>query len=101
MGMPGSMRQAVAMVGGCEPGGARIIPRDDWFWFVRDRDDGFRLDPVELKFLLETPGASRPRQVLCRLSGAGDVGKRRVVYETHIVVRESRPCGMDLDVENV
>jgi hypothetical protein len=63
MSMPGSMRQAVAMVGGCEHGGAGIIPRDDWFRCVRDRDDGFRLDPVELKFLLETPGASRPRQV--------------------------------------
>lgn len=41
----------------------------------------------------------RPRQVLCRPSGAGDVGKPRVVYETHIVARASRPCGIEIKLD--
>ena len=45
-------------------------------------------------FFPSSPGALRPRQRLCRPSGAGDVGERRVVYETHIVARASRLCGV-------
>jgi len=51
------------------------------------------------EFLSFEPGASRPRQRLCRPSGAGVLGKQRVVYETHIVAQESRPCGSELDVD--
>ena len=40
------------------------------------------------------PGASLPRQALCRPSGAGVLGKQRVARETHIVARASRPCGV-------
>jgi hypothetical protein len=43
-------------------------------------------------FFSSSPGAWRPRQTLCRPSGAGFVGKQRVVYETHIVARASRTC---------
>jgi hypothetical protein len=39
-----------------------------------------------------SPGASRPRQPQCRPSGAGVLGKQRVVDETHIVAPASRPC---------
>jgi hypothetical protein len=39
-----------------------------------------------------SPGAWRPRQPLCRPSGAGDLVKQRVDYETHIVAPASRPC---------
>jgi len=41
-----------------------------------------------------SPGASRPRQGLCRPSGAGLAGNQRVVFETHSVVLASRPCGV-------
>jgi hypothetical protein len=44
-------------------------------------------------FFSSNPGAWRPRQSLCRPSGAGFVGKQRVVHKTHIVARASRPCG--------
>jgi hypothetical protein len=45
-------------------------------------------------FFPSSPGASRPGQALCRPSGAGDLGKQRVVYETCFVARLSRPCGV-------
>jgi hypothetical protein len=51
------------------------------------------------RFFSSSPGASRPRQPLCRPSGAGVLGKQRVVYQTHIVVRAFRPCGTGLDVD--
>ena len=50
-------------------------------------------------FFASSPGASRPRQSLCRPSGAGVLGKQSVFYETHIVARASRPCGSELDVD--
>jgi hypothetical protein len=40
-----------------------------------------------------SPGASRPRQSLCRPSGAGVLGKQRVARETQNLARASRPCG--------
>jgi hypothetical protein len=43
-------------------------------------------------FFSASPGAWRPRQALCRPSGAGVLGKQRVVHETHIVAPASRPC---------
>ena len=44
-------------------------------------------------FFSSSPGAWRPRQPQCRPSGAGVLGKQRVVYATHIVARASCPCG--------
>jgi hypothetical protein len=46
------------------------------------------------EFFPSSPGASRPRQALCRPSGAGALGKQRVDYETHVVARASRLCGV-------
>jgi hypothetical protein len=51
------------------------------------------------EFFPSSPGAWRPRQSLCRPSGAGFVGKQGVVYDTHIEERASRPCGSELDVD--
>jgi hypothetical protein len=46
-----------------------VILRRDWFWCVRDRDDGFRLHPDELKILLETPGPRGPAEIMPLLRG--------------------------------